>query len=82
MLKPGSITSDIKWLLSDAGLDWHARYKVTTGSLLTAYATRIVGVSHPAAVDALKEYMANTPGSVLSDHGTYLILKQPFGDAR
>lgn len=78
MIKPGSITSDVKWLLSDAALDWTARFNVRTGMLLTGYATRITGVSYEAAAAALSAYMGAVPGSTLTDHGTYLMLKQPL----
>ena len=64
MLTARQITEDIKWLLSDAGLDRHPDFKVTTSRVPHGFKTIVYGVSYELARAALTMYFCTRPSAV------------------
>lgn len=59
MTPAGQVTSDIKWLLCDAGLDHSPVFRVTTKSVDTKFETVVSGCRADSAQRALEEYARN-----------------------
>lgn len=74
-----NITSDIRWIMQDNGLDHEPEFKVKTSRKADEFETVIYAVAAQKAVAALMVYLGNTPGSryKVRDYDGYLAVYQP-----
>lgn len=74
MLTAKQITEDIKWLLSDAGLDRHPDFKVKTSRKGDWFESVIYAVDAQRALAALADRFENISGSshTIRDFDGYL----------
>jgi hypothetical protein len=77
------ITEDIKWLLSDAGLDRHPDFKVKTSRKGDRFETVIYAVDAQRALVALADRFKNVPDSshTIRDFDGYLAVHHPANPA-
>jgi hypothetical protein len=77
-MTPREITSDIRWILQDNGLDTSPDFKVTTKRIGENTVTTVRGVSAQVAQEALSEYGSNSHAEFATrDFDGSLTITQP-----